>query len=195
MSTLSPSQVYALARGAGLDPTRAVIATAIAMSESGLRTDAVGDVGLQDATWGPSIGLWQIRSVKAQNGTGGPRDASRLTDPTFNAASMASISGTGANFAPWTTYTSGAYLQNIPTVSSGAGVSTDTATGPTAGSATSTSWNPLSGITSGWAGQAQTLGYKLIAVIAGVGLLLLGANRVVMPALMGQVTKNLGSTS
>jgi len=194
MTTLTVSQVYALARGAGLDPTHAVIATAIAMSESGLRTDAVGDVGLEDATWGPSVGLWQIRSVKAQNGTGQARDASRLTDPTFNAASMATISGIGANFKPWSTYTSGAYLKNIPSVSGGTGVSTGTATPPAAGTATPASWNPLSGITSGWSGQAQTLGYKLAAVAAGIGLLLLGANRVVMPAVMGQVTKNLGSS-
>lgn len=107
MTTLSPGQIYALATGAGLSASAATVATAVALAESGGRTDAVGDVALEDGTWGPSVGLWQIRSLKAQSGTGGPRDATRLTDPAFNARSMAQISGGGANFKPWTTFTSG----------------------------------------------------------------------------------------
>lgn len=109
MATLSPAQVYALARGAGLDPPSAVVATAIAGAESGYRTDAIGDTALQNDTWGPSVGLWQIRSLNAQHGTGQPRDATRLTDPAFNAASMASISGAGKNFKAWSTFNSGAF--------------------------------------------------------------------------------------
>jgi hypothetical protein len=89
------------------------VATAVALAESGGRTDAQGDIGLQDGTWGPSVGLWQIRSLKAEYGKGTPRDASRLTDPEFNARAMASISNGGKNFKPWTTYTSGAYKKQI----------------------------------------------------------------------------------
>lgn len=108
---LSQTQVYVLARGAGLTPVAAVTATAVAQAESGLRSDAIGDTALEDGTWGPSVGLWQIRSQKAQYGTGQPRDASRLADPAFNAWAMAQISGAGKSFKPWTTYTKGAYKQ------------------------------------------------------------------------------------
>jgi hypothetical protein len=110
-SKLSYADVFALARSAGLGSADATTATAIAAAESGLKPGAIGDVGLEDGTWGPSVGLWQIRSLKAQQGSGNTRDASRLTDPVFNAHSMASISGGGASFTPWSTYTSGAYRQ------------------------------------------------------------------------------------
>lgn len=116
MATLSPAQIYALARNAGLDLSPALIATAVALAESGGRTDAMGDLGLQNATWGPSVGLWQIRSLKSQSGTGQPRDATKLTDPVFNAKSMASISGTGSNFGPWSTFNNGSYKNHISAV-------------------------------------------------------------------------------
>ena len=212
MTTLTTSEVYALARGAGLDPASAVIATAVATSESGLRTDAIGDVGLEDATWGPSVGLWQIRSVKAQSGTGGTRDATRLTDPTFNAASMAAISGWGKNFTPWSTYTSQngktpAYLANIPTATSAAtAVNSDPSWQAKLAAALA---NPLgtaaSGLgvvtgaaasvvnpTSGWAGQATSIALKLAMVSAGLALVVFGAMRLVVPAVQGSVSTALG---
>lgn len=43
--------------GAGLQT-----AFSISLAESGGRAGAVGDVRLQDATWGPSYGMFQIRS-------------------------------------------------------------------------------------------------------------------------------------
>jgi len=116
-------QTHALARRVGLSHDQAVTATAIAMAESGLDPAAVGDVSLQDAKWGPSIGLWQIRSLKAQNGTGGVRDASRLRDPAFNARSMAAISSGGAHWSPWSTYNNGAYRAHLPTVHAAVGAS------------------------------------------------------------------------
>jgi hypothetical protein len=111
MPTLSPAQIYALARDVGqLDPAAAAVATAVALAESGGRTDAEGDIGLQDGKWGPSIGLWQIRSLKAEYGKGqSVRDGARLKDPQFNAFAMATISNHGKNFNPWTTFTSGKY--------------------------------------------------------------------------------------
>lgn len=118
MSTLTPGQVYTLARDAGFDPATATLMTAIAAGESGLRTDAEGDKGLTDSTWGPSIGLWQIRSIKAQTGTGGPRDASRLKDPAFNAASARSIYK-GQGLGAWSVYTSGAYRSHLGAATAG----------------------------------------------------------------------------
>lgn len=120
MATLTPAQVYALARSAGFDPPTAALMTAIAGAESGWRTDAVGDVALQDAKWGPSIGLWQIRSLRAQAGTGGPRDATRLTDPAFNAASAYAIYR-GQGLRAWSVYSSGRYRQFLPQAEAAAG--------------------------------------------------------------------------
>ena len=66
MTTLSGAAVAALARNAGLTGAGLVTAVAVAKGESGWRTDARGDVALVDAKWGPSIGLWQIRSLNAE---------------------------------------------------------------------------------------------------------------------------------
>jgi hypothetical protein len=108
--------VYDLAIAVGLSHDAAIIATCIAWGESGLNPDAVGDLSLQDSTWGPSIGLWQVRSLKAQSGTGQSRDATRLKDPQFNAQSMYVISNAGTKWTPWTTYKNGMYLSYMDRV-------------------------------------------------------------------------------
>lgn len=120
MANLTPQQLYDLARGAGLSPTAAVVAAAVALGESGGNPDAVGDTSLADGKWGPSVGLWQIRSLRADQGTGRARDASRLADPTFNARAMAEISGAGGNWRPWSVFTSGKYRQYLDSVTTGA---------------------------------------------------------------------------
>jgi hypothetical protein len=181
VATLSPAQIYQLARDAGLSAAAATIATAVALAESGGRTDAMGDVGLQNGTWGPSIGLWQIRSIKAQSGTGQPRDATRLTDPAFNAQSMIAISGAGKNWKPWTTYTSGAYKKNLSRVTSTVPGST------TSGSGTTTSVGGPSGVPStrsgessassmgGVLGGAFTVGRTVAGAVAAAALVIVGA--------------------
>jgi hypothetical protein len=193
MPTLSPAQIYALATGAGLSPAAATTATAVALAESGGRTDAVGDVALENSTWGPSVGLWQIRSLKAQRGTGGPRDETRLTDPTFNAASMASISGTGGNFKPWTTYTKGTYKSHLSQVSPAAaaggavaGVLTSiagAARGSTSPGGSSGSTSPGGSTTSttstaaqmgGISGDVFTIAVKTAGAAAAIALVVVG---------------------
>lgn len=101
MATMA--QVAGFAYDAGLrDPRKLILATAVAWAESGGNQNAIGDTSLQNATWGPSYGLWQIRSLKADKGKGTHRDADRLPDPAHNAKAMASISGNGSNWQPWT---------------------------------------------------------------------------------------------
>lgn len=115
---LSPAQVFSLARGAGFDPATAVLMVAIAGAESGWNPEAVGDVGLQDATWGPSVGLWQVRSLRAQSGTGRERDETRLKNPEFNAKAAYTIfksQGLGA----WSAYTNGSYKSYLSQATSG----------------------------------------------------------------------------
>lgn len=101
------------ASGAGFRGESLATAVAIAGGESGWRADAVGDVALANAEWGPSIGLWQIRSRREQAGTGRERDATRLTDPAHNAAAAWSISAGGTNWRPWTVYNTGAYRAHL----------------------------------------------------------------------------------
>jgi hypothetical protein len=113
MTTLTPEQVAAYAKQAGFIGQSGVIAIAVAMGESGLNPSAMGDTALTNATWGPSIGLWQIRSLKAEKGKGTSRDATRLTDPAFNARAAYEISSGGKNWRPWTVYNTGGYLRHM----------------------------------------------------------------------------------
>lgn len=89
------------------------MALAIARGESGWRPGAVGDRELADATWGPSIGLWQIRSLWADRGTGRTRDPDRLADPLFNARAAYAISRGGRDWSAWTVYRTGAYRAHL----------------------------------------------------------------------------------
>jgi hypothetical protein len=102
-------ETAALALEVGLTPEQAVTATAIATGESGHRDEAVGDVALEDGTWGPSLGRWQVRCIWAQVGTGGTRDCDVLNDPHKNAQSMYEISSGGTNWRPWSVYLHGTY--------------------------------------------------------------------------------------
>lgn len=105
----SYQQLEQLWTSAGGNPQAAPTAAAIALAESGGEPGAQGDLALQNGQWGPSVGLWQIRSLNSETGTGGTRDASILGNPVANARSAVAISNDGSNFTPWTTYTSGAY--------------------------------------------------------------------------------------
>jgi Lysozyme like domain len=110
---LSDAQIVAYARRAGFLGNALETMVAVILGESSGDPDVLGDESLANATWGPSVGLAQIRSLKAQYRTGQTRDASRLTDPTFNLRSAFAISSGGTNFAPWSVFTSGRYRSYI----------------------------------------------------------------------------------
>ncbi len=106
-------RLVALARSVGFGAQAPTMA-AISMGESGGNSNAVGDSSLADAKWGPSIGLTQVRSLKAQLGTGKERDANRLRDPRFNMRSALTIyRQAGNSFSPWTVYNTGAYRKYL----------------------------------------------------------------------------------
>lgn len=108
----TPADIYATARAAGLNSAQAVIATAIALGESGGDDASVGDVNLQTQTWGPSVGLWQIRTLVSETGTGSDRDIKALQgNPARQAQAMVRISSNGTNWTPWTVYTRGIYTK------------------------------------------------------------------------------------
>jgi Lysozyme like domain/Bacterial TSP3 repeat len=110
MATLTASQIYTLLLQGGFDPQQARMMTAIAQAESARNPGAIGDVALQTGTWGPSVGLFQIRTLKAETGTGSDRDIQRLmNNPAEQVKAALKISGGGSNYRPWSTYTNGAY--------------------------------------------------------------------------------------
>lgn len=174
MSTLTAAQVYALATGAGFDPATARTMTAIAGAESSFNTTAKGDVAIQDHVWGPSIGLWQVRSLKSQTGTGRERDATRLTDPAFNAKAAHTIYRQ-QGLSAWSTYTNGAYRAFLPVVdkaTKGAGGTSAGAPADASSSSGGGGWGQVSSFFT-TLGQHSTW-VRVLQVAGGAGLLVAG---------------------
>ncbi len=107
----------ALAHWAGLRGDARVIAVAVANGESALNPQALGDENIVDlgpVGWGPSYGLWQIRTRVEDTGTGRPRDITILARSMRNQArSMVIISSNGTTWSPWSVFTSGRYRQSL----------------------------------------------------------------------------------
>lgn len=125
MATLmNQQQLIDLAQSVGFIRRNAEIAAAIALCEAPFMVkgvphanfSAIGDQHLANEKWGFSYGAWQIRSLRADAGTGRTRDAERLHLPVFNATSARRIKLDAGSFKPWSTFNSGmykAYLQEI----------------------------------------------------------------------------------
>lgn len=110
MAQLTWEQVATLARGAGWSGRDLVTAVAIVGGESNRNPRAVGDEHLQTGKWGPSVGLWQVRSLNNQRGTGGTRDELANYDATTNARNAYRVwRDAGRSFRPWTVYTAGTW--------------------------------------------------------------------------------------
>ena len=112
--TLTAAGIATLALEHGCAASTAVTATAIAMAESGGSPSAQGDIGLMTDVWDWSAGLWQIRGLRAERGTGGLRDSIANQDADTNAASMYVVSSECTDWTPWSTYNSGAYEAFLP---------------------------------------------------------------------------------
>ena len=87
-------------------------AVGIVVAESGADAHAIGDVTLADAKWGPSVGLFQIRSLRhpaAFSGVDALRVKGKLRDPVYNARVAYRLSRGGADWSPWSTWNSGAW--------------------------------------------------------------------------------------
>lgn len=173
MAKRTASEIYGAARAAGLSVPSAVIATAIAMAESGGDDAILGDTSIQTGRWGPSVGIWQIRTLKSEYGTGSDRDLLALRGNVGRqAVAMRNISAGGTNWAPWTVYTKGTYQQYLGQANQAAG-------GPAAG--VQQLGLPGTGAIGDTAAAAlegaRTLLIKLGA--AGLGVALLGVGLVV----------------
>lgn len=118
-TNLASSDLYTLARSAGLSDTTAVTAAAIALAESGGNPAALGDKN-NPSPGCASYGLWQINYCPARDaGTIRQQVAQDPTNVQLNAQAMAQISGNGKSFTPWTTYRDGAYKKFIAPPGSG----------------------------------------------------------------------------
>ncbi|WP_225824012.1 peptidoglycan-binding protein [Streptomyces naphthomycinicus] len=110
---MSLTELRALAAQAGFTGRDIKIAAAVAMAESKGDPGIVGDRKLVDHQWGPSIGLFQIRSLK-HPGQFSPPDTLRverkLRDSLYNAKTAKAIKD-AHNWNQWSTFVNGAYKQ------------------------------------------------------------------------------------
>jgi Lysozyme like domain len=94
----SQQQLQSLWIQAGGNPNFALIASAIAMAESGGNPGAIDN----DSNGTQDRGLWQINSTHGSQS---------VFDPLGNARAAIAISSNGSNWQPWTTFNTGAYLK------------------------------------------------------------------------------------
>lgn len=80
---------------------------AIAECESNRWPTAVGDNHLTNAVWGPSIGFLQVRTLRAQRATNGPRDEDALRSSVAHQAWAATEVWRAQGFNAWTCYRNG----------------------------------------------------------------------------------------
>lgn len=117
MSKLSQGQVLQALEAGGFPEASARTLAGISGAETGGTYDpnVLGDIGLQNSTWGPSVGVFQIRTLKAETGKGTARDIQWLQGSLpHQVAAAFEISSGGRNFQPWSTYGSGKYQQYLP---------------------------------------------------------------------------------
>lgn len=78
--------------------------------------DAVGDLALIDAKWGPSLSLLQVRTLRHPEQYPFPdtlRVAAQVRYPRQNAEAAFQISKEGTDFTKWSAFKSGAYLPHV----------------------------------------------------------------------------------
>jgi hypothetical protein len=90
-----------------------VTMAAITPAESGRRPGAVGDLHLANATWDGSFGIAQVRALRAQEGTGGPRDAAALKGSVEHQAYGAYEVWRSQGFRAWTVFQKSWHLGHL----------------------------------------------------------------------------------
>lgn len=109
MARLAAGQIKSYWLTAGGDPARADLMTAIALAESGGRTDAInpgrGAGGRPTNEY--SVGLWQINTLVHKKFS-----RSQLTDPNINASEAVRIYKM-QGLRAWGAYTDGRYRQYV----------------------------------------------------------------------------------
>ncbi len=183
--------IYATARAAGLNTAQAIIATAIALAESGGDDASVGDVNLQTSQWGPSVGLWQVRTLKAETGSGSDRDITALQgNPARQARAMFNISERGTNWSPWTVFTRGTYTKFMGQASGAISGGTPI-NGVSPAGLTTTPVNYADDVVSSAVEKSKELLTKMSFAALGLGLVGLG----LVLAFQPQIQKAVGTAT
>jgi hypothetical protein len=175
----TPEDIYAACIAAGFTASAATTMTAVSQAEDDTGDDTrIGDVALEDGYWGPSVGVFQVRTVKSQTGTGQDRDVSALTgDLLAQARAAYDISGGGEDFTPWTTYTAGKYQLFLGTAQAAAGklgsLTVDAAK-DMIGAAGSTIAGTLKSLVEPVVGNVRNLTFEGLAVVLGLALVGMG---------------------
>lgn len=123
MAQVTDQQIAQFAADAGFTGPDLEIAIAVAIAESTSDTAAIGDVELQNAAFGPSVGLWQIRSVNPGHGNAfdqAHRNQQENMDPATNAANAYAIQQQ-KGWKEWSTYKDDLHLQHMDRAKSAAG--------------------------------------------------------------------------
>lgn len=94
---------------AGFKEDQLQLMLAISEAESHFRLDAIGDVSLQNKTWGVSVGILQIRTLKTQNK--GCRDYDKLMGDLDAQTSCAYQIWQTQDYNAWSAYLNGSYKQ------------------------------------------------------------------------------------
>ncbi|TDC20622.1 hypothetical protein E1265_21365 [Streptomyces sp. 8K308] len=112
MPRLTPAQIARVAKDAGFSGNALQIAVAVALGESGGRTDAHNAVPPDN-----SYGLWQINMLgslgPARRRQFGLSSNNELFNASTNARAAYAISSRGTNFRPWSVYTNGTYRMHM----------------------------------------------------------------------------------
>lgn len=110
---MQQSEIAVLARKAGLPEQAAIVASAVAMAESGGDPNQV----TRDSD-DESYGLWQINMLgsmgPSRRAIYGLKSNNDLLDPATNARVMSAISHQGKNWSAWGAYTNGSYKAFLP---------------------------------------------------------------------------------
>ncbi|MCP2170152.1 hypothetical protein [Goodfellowiella coeruleoviolacea] len=113
MPQLTDEEIARHAADAGFTGSDLETAVAVALAESHGDSDALGDLHLRTEVYGPSVGLWQIRSVNPGHGgwfDQAHRNEQANLDPATNARNAYAIRER-YGWRDWSTYTSGRYRQ------------------------------------------------------------------------------------
>lgn len=105
--------IYELTR-VGFTGDRLTQMLGISLAEGGRQTNCIADENLTTSKWDYSVGIYSIRTLKADYGTGSCRDLARLKGNVREQTICAwEISGQGKSLQPWSTFTNGKWRSYV----------------------------------------------------------------------------------
>ena len=115
MHLVSREEIIVASQRAGFQGQALSIAVALAYAEGQADLTCQGDWDLANDKWQGSVGLWQIRTLRVEQGKGTCRDLDALNkgDIDFQARCAYQVSGKGTNWQPWSAFTNRKYLKYL----------------------------------------------------------------------------------